>query len=133
MGVGCTIGILTVEGKENGVELFVSVKKHFENDWNKIYKKIQLDDLSMGLAGGVAFILVFLLIFLPLADFKVAKEGSSNNCYGKYTTKLTHHNDTCIGDFKSLIWYKKNSWKELGYLQLIFYATFLVLCIIAAL
>ena len=28
----------------------------------------------MGLAGGVAFILVFLLIFLPLADFKVAKE-----------------------------------------------------------
>ena len=96
VGVGCTIGILTVEGKENGVELFVSVKKHFENDWNKIYKKFQLDDLSMGLAGGVAFILVFLLIFLPLADFKVAKEGSSNNCYGKYTTELTHHNDTFI-------------------------------------
>ena len=33
----------------------------------------------MGLAGGVAFILVFLLIFLPLADFKVAKECSSFN------------------------------------------------------
>ena len=32
----------------------------------------------MGLAGGVAFILVFLLIFLPLADFKVAKERSSS-------------------------------------------------------
>ena len=26
VGVGCTIGILTVEGKEDGVELFVSVK-----------------------------------------------------------------------------------------------------------
>ena len=26
VGVGCTIGILTVEGKEDGVELFVSKK-----------------------------------------------------------------------------------------------------------
>ena len=74
VGVGCTIGILTVEGKEDGVELFVSVKKEI---FDIIF--IQLDDLSMGLAGGVAFILVFLLIFLPLADFKVAKERSSNN------------------------------------------------------
>ena len=31
----------------------------------------------MGLAGGVAFILVFLLFFLPLADFRVAKAGVS--------------------------------------------------------
>ena len=51
----------------------------------------------MGLAGGVAFILVFLLIFLPLADFKVAKECSSFNFYEKHTQIIYYHKELMKG------------------------------------
>ena len=55
----------------------------------------------MGLAGGVAFILVFLLIFLPLADFKVAKECSSFN-FMKYND-IQYTNNKYLYHRKELI------------------------------
>ena len=58
----------------------------------------------MGLAGGVAFILVFLLIFLPLADFKVAKERSSNNLWN--ASIMYRH-----------IWYKNHRQFNMGELM----------------